>query len=55
MKIVFYAAKKLVNCFYEDFVIKLYLFKANIFSGIKYPCRFGDKVFLVCNCSYMNL
>ena len=52
MKIImFYPIKKLVNYFNEDFVIKQYLFKANRVSGIKFPRRFSDKMFLVCNSS----
>ena len=40
---MFYLDKKLVNYFYEDFVVKLYLFKANRLSGIKLTCKFGEK------------
>ena len=37
---MFYPAKKLGNYFYDDFLIKLYLFKANEVRGISSPWRF---------------
>ena len=39
---MFYPSKKLVNYFFKDFVIKLYLFKTKKVNDIKCPCRFGD-------------
>ena len=37
---MFYPAKKLVDYFYGNFRIKLYLLKANKVSGITFPLRF---------------
>ena len=44
--IIIYPIKKLVYYWYNNFTIRLYIFKVNKADGIKYPYKFGNTVYL---------